>query len=527
MMMMALIRMAVVAVVAGLLVATAGCGDGDEAGPRPRGTEAVGSAGDGGGGAAPATGGAGADKPATSADGQGGDDGDGDAGVVEQRGAGSDKPPDVDASLAEIRALRDAGQFNEAFLRARRLLYSVDDPQARGRIKPLADEVRRFDRAAPRLRYALEQLGEGGAQARVARQRLEDGGAAARLLLRQAVREAEADLALAAVDLLKRMEAADLPALVDGRLATTDDPAFRTAAFDLLHERIAQLPPAVVARHYQRMQATTGSTQRRHAGLVYRYIDAALDGKAAALSAAVQTPGAGAEVRQFVEAALASDRSDLRQWAKSVTGMVSESFEGYAAGSGIDAMAGWYAGENLAGARIDGEQFYGKSSEATEGRSLRLAARVSEDDWQDVLRRDLDSLPRRGSITFEFKFWETTENTDGNLWLRNARGRNVIGVGTENPEWEVVVDGEELVNDSRRRNDYQDWIRVVLTVDLDNDRARVTFIDKADDDRQTYGWFDIPPTDRLATMGIGPSRWWRVDDIRIHLGPAEEIHASD
>jgi hypothetical protein len=32
---------------------------------------------------------------------------------------------------------------------------------------------------------------------------------------------------------------------------------------------------------------------------------------------------------------------------------------------------------------------------------------------------------------------------------------------------------------------------------------------------------------RLATMGIGPSRWWRVDDIRIHLGPAEEIHASD
>ena len=100
--------------------------------------------------------------------------------------------------------------------------------------------------------------------------------------------------------------------------------------------------------------------------------------------------------------------------------------------------------------------------------------------------------------------------------MKNVEGKPLIGVGTENPQWEVVVAGEgEVVNDREHGNDYEHWIHVVLEVDTTEARARVTFDDLADDDRKTYGWFDLPDDAKIGTVGLGPDAAWYVDDIRV------------
>ena len=140
------------------------------------------------------------------------------------------------------------------------------------------------------------------------------------------------------------------------------------------------------------------------------------------------------------------------------------------------------------------------------------------DGWQEGLVKTFAS-PLTGRWRIAFKFWETRENHDGNLWLKDADGEPLIGVGTENPQWEVVVAGEgEVVNDSEHGNDYEHWIHVVLEVDTAKARARVTFDDLKDDDRETYGWFDLPDDAEIGTVGLGPDHAWYVDDIRIRRG---------
>ncbi len=191
-------------------------------------------------------------------------------------------------------------------------------------------------------------------------------------------------------------------------------------------------------------------------------------------------------------------------------GKLFHNFEAFEHETTLDGIKAWTAGEDCRTCHVDAEKFGGEK----QGNVLYMDA-DSGDDWQDVLIRTFDP-PLQGRYQFEYKFWEPRANHDGNLWLRTAEGRPLIGAGTENPQWEIVIGGKgEVVNDGKLGNDYKHWIHVTVRVDTEENRAQVTFDDTADDDKKTYGWFDLPETKGIGSMGIGPDNKWYVDDVRI------------
>ena len=191
-------------------------------------------------------------------------------------------------------------------------------------------------------------------------------------------------------------------------------------------------------------------------------------------------------------------------------GMVFYNFEAYPHGTTPEGIESWSRGKDSGICQVDARKF----SEKQQGHVMHMDVN-SDDDWQDVLVQEFEQ-PLRGHYQFEYKFWEPVNNHDGNLWLRGADGKFLLGAGTENPQWEVVIRGKgEVVNDGGLGNDYEHWIRVAVEVDTTKNRARVTFDDTADKDKKTYGWFDLPETNGIGAMGIGPDAIWFVDDIGI------------
>ncbi len=196
---------------------------------------------------------------------------------------------------------------------------------------------------------------------------------------------------------------------------------------------------------------------------------------------------------------------------------VFENFERYAHGTTPDKITGWRGGRDCVECYVNAKKFSGK-----EAGNVFYADAHAGDDWQDVLVRDFNP-PLQGRYQFEFRFWEPKSNHDGNLWVRSADGRPLIGVGTENPQWEVTIAGEgEVVGDGEFA-DYRHWIHVTLQVDTEKDRARAIFEDTRDDEKRTYGWFDIPESEGIGSMGVGPDAEWYVDDIRIMDIKAPEV----
>jgi hypothetical protein len=261
-----------------------------------------------------------------------------------------------------------------------------------------------------------------------------------------------------------------------------------------------------------------------------RVLSEGFDMDTQALSEALSDPQAPQRLLSLTQRTLPRVRGGpleaLAEPIASLGGVVDEDFEDVPVGAGLEALRRWRAGKMLDEAKVDDKEFFGKGRGESKGRSLLLRASQAVDDAQEVMVMDLKGGVSRGIVTFEYKFWETTHNTDGNLWVRNEKGEHVIGAGTENPEWEVAVGSQEKVNDRQRGDQYQRWIHVILTVDTEQDRARVTFIETHEEMRQTYGWFDLPPTERLSTVGIGPSRWWRIDDLKIYPGMPKQDNPS-
>lgn len=72
-----------------------------------------------------------------------------------------------------------------------------------------------------------------------------------------------------------------------------------------------------------------------------------------------------------------------------------------------------------------------------------------------------------------------------------------------------------VVKDHKHGDDIEHWIHVVMEVNVPDQKARATFTDTEDGSTKTYGWFELPESRAIASIGIGPDKKWMVDDIRI------------
>jgi len=119
-----------------------------------------------------------ADDPAVRGDGPAGDESDNPADDAEGGGdqpaadstdadaptgqpTADEEPLDLDARLAELRALQADGAFAKALRRARLLRGELTTIEQRQRLKPLLDELRRMNRQANRFELAIDRLSRG------------------------------------------------------------------------------------------------------------------------------------------------------------------------------------------------------------------------------------------------------------------------------------------------------------------------------------------------------------------------------
>lgn len=266
-------------------------------------------------GAQPADGMTDASRARDAGDATGGPGGDGSA----DEGSPGEAPIDLDARLAELRSLRDAGAFSEAFRSARLLRGELRTGEQQRRLKPLLDELRRMDRQAPRLRQAFDRFVAGGEAGRVGERILRNGGEAATILLRRAVREAATDRAKAAASLLRDIDPAAAYGAIERRLERVEEAGARAAWVGRLAELPSRITDDAAGRYYEAM---TKAAERGEGELRRAWIDAinawaVRTGRTRAepFDRAIGTDGAYEAIRQVVREALESDAPARAAWA--------------------------------------------------------------------------------------------------------------------------------------------------------------------------------------------------------------------
>ena len=426
--------------------------------------------------------------------------------------------PAFDAALAEVLALERRLRFGEALERLGDVRDRFDAPEREKRLAEIAQRLRKGRRQAPQLRYALRRMARSeGFHTSVAGEQLLRAGEIGRVFLRYAVRHEPVPAAGKAAKLLAQSkDRRAVPAFVD-RLMDDGDPELADQLVAGLRDLAGALEPEQAKRLYRGLRGEEQRfARRRLASVLLAYREKACDGDAETLNERLADERAAAFLEEYMKNARQADRAAVRRWAFERTAVFREPFSRYAHGTGAAEMVGWREGPDCNACAVDAKRF----ADTDRGHVLAMDLRGNaEDDWQKGLLRDL-AAPLSGRMTFELKYWETHANHDGNLWLADEDGEPLIGVGTENPQWEVVIRGSgEVVNDGAQGDSYRHWIHVVLEIDTEKDRARVTFDDLADESRKRYGWFDLPAVEGISRIGIGPDATWYVDEIRGYPGP--------
>lgn len=187
----------------------------------------------------------------------------------------------------------------------------------------------------------------------------------------------------------------------------------------------------------------------------------------------------------------------------------SESFESYSDGTTPSSISGWSAGSDCGTCEV--------SNNRAEDGSMSFYQNVaSNDDWQDVLIKDISSKPIRHEATVSVEYWESSANHDGNLWVRACDGTNIAGVGTENPQFEGVTGSNgEVVNSGDDQQDYQRWTYAEMRIDLDGNTVDFHWNQDGSGAWEESTGHAIPSGKNICTIGVGPDDVWYVDSLRI------------
>jgi len=183
-----------------------------------------------------------------------------------------------------------------------------------------------------------------------------------------------------------------------------------------------------------------------------------------------------------------------------------QGFETYNDNDNANVIPGWYEGSDCGTCRVETSRGHGGGS------SFYQDASSSNDDWQDVLRKDF-SPSLKGKVTVSYWYWEqSSPNWDGNLWVRACDGTNLAGIGTENPQFEWKTTSSTGTNNPG--NDYQDWTRATMYIDLDAGSVTFDWWQEGGGESWTTTQ-SIPSGKEICTMGVGPGGEWYIDDIYV------------
>ncbi len=162
-----------------------------------------------------------------------------------------DPSPDLQQTLARIKALRDEGRFTEARHIAQRRAETGDNA-VQGQLDEQIAVLRRLEQQAVPVTEAINLLGGNAIEQRRGRRMLLDGGLAGRILLAQAVRNAAPSIADQAVTLLVILHHTEAyPALVDRFLTLDEDDEDAVQLAESLHAAMEAMAPAVATELLQ------------------------------------------------------------------------------------------------------------------------------------------------------------------------------------------------------------------------------------------------------------------------------------
>jgi len=428
----------------------------------------------------------------------------------------------LEEALAEIRRLQRRGRLAEARRAARRADRAFGDHPQAGRLKDVLAEIQAQRRKLPELRFAMRQLESPDARAvAVAGRTLLDAGEVGRMLLRQAVLEAAPPVAGEAAKLLGEAGDETAAELILERWAASEEARLAAAFSEALASLASELEASEASTVYTWWREAEGARARRLAGVLSAWFERGIEGGAARFDERLGAEGAfEALVASIKEAAAGSAPGDgVRAWAMEQFRQLDlvhlrEDFDGYVSGATGEALRGWEMGEHVESVRVETERFAG------EGPGAVLAMRSSgpHGDWTLEGIMHLFPGPLTGRFTVSFDYWEqSSPNHDGYLWLGDASGP-VIGAGTTNPQWVVGIrDAGRVVHENVAG--YEHWMRVVMEIDLPQQRARVTFEDTEGEARREYGWFELPEVESITHLSVGPCHQWYLDRVRVHPGP--------
>ncbi len=485
----------------------------------------------------------------------------------ENRTSRRDEQPDIadlKNALHDIRDIRQRGEFHKAYRKAQQA-FQVYYKHFRTKkpfkeLRALRGQLAREQRVVTRLQPAYQALGSDSEPRRkMAQKKFRRHPDLAPILLRKAIREGSVRGALTAVQVLRNaltVGTAEL-ATCSKRAIQTDHQPLQTALLNtlranpehltadivirltrhaaaagpdsILHTQVTRilrrtaeqsaLPEKALRRVYEQVTKDETFTFRLLASYlaeVYRHRNSVTD--EADFDKLLGADHALDTLRQYAAQAAESDDPRLSAWGKKHRAMLkflgefqgfTMDFEQYEHGTTPEDITGWTSERGTV--RVDAEKF----ADTERGNVMHMKIDNGQDDWQKLFMFDFPG-PLSIPLRIEYKYWETGHNHDGNLWIKDGKGRPLIGAGTENPQWEVAVrDKGEVVNDADQGNEYEHWIHVVIRIEPGNNRAKVTFNDLADDNRKTYGWFELPAFKAIGGIALGPDAAWYVDDIKV------------
>ena len=230
---------------------------------------------------------------------------------------------EYEAGLEKIQALEDAVRLGEAHQACVELRAKV------------ASQLAQLDARAARLEKAKDEAAKlDGALARLDSEKPEDAKAATdeflkageggRMLLRKAVRDGKGRKALAAVEILAKLNDPEAPRVFADVL--------QAGPAESLHAALAQglrdLDPAPFAAAWARVKDDRSFKERSAVAILAAYLAEAFGGDADKFGAAVKDPQAAPKLKAYLEAALNADDKALNEWAVTSAAMAGAYLKG-------------------------------------------------------------------------------------------------------------------------------------------------------------------------------------------------------
>ncbi len=221
----------------------------------------------------------------------------------------------LEKALTRIDALSAAAAFNDAYVTAREARATFRSHPRAAELTALVARLKEAKREAAPLPFALKKLASPDPSVvEVARRELKAAGDVGAAVLRQAVREADAAVAVEAARTLATMDDPRAPAAFHARLQADPPEALRTVLVRGLRDQIADLPAEALHHLHAAVKADADHARRDLADLLMAALHERAGGDAAAYDELLGEGGAYDVLKGYVRTATESENPDVVAW---------------------------------------------------------------------------------------------------------------------------------------------------------------------------------------------------------------------